>query len=132
MNFNLFLVITTFNSTIYDWYSIRSHDGWDALRVTVKAYENVHIALTHSHNPDVPSIEIKIGQNRDRESFIFELNEKFFVDSKRYRLNSTDSTFIIGWRFGIVMVFQEGDQFPFMAHTIQRRFNVNFFGLRTL
>jgi len=55
-----------------------------------------------------------------------------FSDPVRNRLDAAGSRFIIGWRFGIVMLFVKGQQFPFMAHTIRHSFDVNFFGLRTL
>ncbi|CAG9811980.1 unnamed protein product [Chironomus riparius] len=125
--------IKTTNSSIYNWYSIRSSDGWDALKIFVKADENVHIALTDSLNKETPRIEIQIGQNRNRFSFIFEDGQEEFEEYKRYRLNSTiGSTFVIGWRFDVIMVFKEGDQFPFMAHTKKKGTPAfNFFGIRT-
>ncbi|KAL7015204.1 hypothetical protein ACKWTF_016338 [Chironomus riparius] len=125
--------IKTTNSTIYDWYSVRTNDGWDSLEVSVRAYENVHIALSNSINTVEPPIEIKIGEDRNRRSYILEQGEIVFTDNVRNRLNQTaERTFIIGWRFGIVMVFRKGDQLPFMAHAIENDFPVNFFGLRTL
>ena len=128
-----FTELTTFNSTIYNWYSIRSNDGWDALRISVKAYENVHIALSNSTNTAVPPIEIQIGQNRGRDSYILDQNVTVFSDNSQRRLNETASKdFIIGWRFGIVMVFVDGEQFPFMAYNMKNRYSVDFFGLRTV
>ncbi|CAG9811982.1 unnamed protein product [Chironomus riparius] len=127
------IAITTINSTIYDWYSVRTNDGWDSLEVSVRAYENVHIALSNSINTVEPPIEIKIGEDRNRRSHILEQGEIVFTDNVRDRLNRTaERTFIIGWRFGIVMVFRKLDQLPFMAHAIENDFPVNFFGLRTL
>lgn len=100
--------------------------------MSVKAYENVHIALSDAKNRSVPPIEIQIGQLRNRESNILDQGVVVFRDGTRNLLNETvERTFIIGWRFGIVLVFREGDQFPFMAYDMQNSFSVNFFGLRT-
>ena len=56
-----------------------------------------------------------------------------FSDNSQRRLNETASKdFIIGWRFGIVMVFVDGEQFPFMAYNMKNRYSVDFFGLRTV
>jgi hypothetical protein len=89
--------------------------------------------LNEALSDEVPDIEIQIGQDRNRYSLILEHGNIAFRDSVRNRLNSTHgSTFIIGWRFGVVMVFVKGAQFPFMVHYVGEGFEVNFFGLRTL
>ncbi|KAL7015205.1 hypothetical protein ACKWTF_016339 [Chironomus riparius] len=125
--------LQTFNSTIYNWYSIRSNDGWDALHISVKAYENVHIALSNSTNTTEPPIEIIIGKERGRGSSILDQGVAVFSDNNERRLNETAfRDFIIGWRFGIVMVFEAGEQMPFMGYNIQNRYSVDFFGLRTI
>ena len=128
-----FTELTTFNSTIYNWNSIRSNDDWDALNVSVQAYENVHIALSDAKNTSVPPIEIQIGQSRNRESNVLDQGVVVFRDGTRNLLSETEKrNFIVGWRFGIVLVFRDGDQFPFMAYDMQNSFSVNFFGLRTV
>ncbi|KAL7014913.1 hypothetical protein ACKWTF_016191 [Chironomus riparius] len=124
--------LETYNSTLFDWHNIRPNDDWQALRVRIQAAENAHIGLTDSLDRGDPLVEIHIGERDNRDSSIYERGERVLLDNEHRRLNENEMrTFIIGWKFGIVMVYEEAERFPFMAHFIREPFPVNFFGLRT-
>ena len=83
-------------------------------------------------NGEDPLVEIRLGEQDGHESNIYERGTKVFNDNQHYRLSENEMrTFIIGWRFGIIMVYEEAERFPFMAYFIREAFPVNFFGLRT-
>ncbi|XP_070493712.1 leucine-rich repeat-containing protein 15-like [Chironomus tepperi] len=133
---NIMIELETYNSTQFDWHNIRPNDEWEAIRVSIKAAENVHIGLTDSldekEQEQEPLIEIHIGERDNRDSSIYERGVRVLLDNEHRRLNVNEMrTFIIGWKFGIVMVYEEAERFPFMAHFIRQPFPVNFFGLRT-
>jgi len=126
------LELQTFNSTLFDWHNIRPNDEWKAIRVSIKATENAHIGLTDSLDGGDPLVEIHIGERDNRDSSIYERGNRVIIDYDHRRLNQNEMrTFIIGWKFGIVMVYEEAQRFPFMAHYIREPFPVNFFGMRT-
>jgi len=88
--------------------------------------------LTDKLDGQDPLIEIHIGERDNRDSSIYERGNRVLLDTEHRRLNENEMrTFIIGWKFGIVMVYEESERFPFMAHFIRELFHVNFFGLRT-
>ncbi|KAL7014908.1 hypothetical protein ACKWTF_016190 [Chironomus riparius] len=132
-NFDRIMIeLETYNSTLFDWHNIRPNDDWQALRVRIQAAENAHIGLTDSLDRRDPLVEIHIGERDNRDSSIYERGERVLLDNEHRRLNENEMrTFIIGWKFGIVMVYEEAERFPFMAHFIREPFPVNFFGLRT-
>jgi hypothetical protein len=41
------------------------------------------------------------------------------------------SGFRVSWANHIVLVFREGDEWPFLAYTMEDFYNVNFYGLRS-
>jgi len=126
------LELETFNSTLFDWHNIRPNDEWEAIRVSIKATENAHIGLTDSLDGGDPLVEIHIGERDNRDSSIYERGNRVIIDYEHRRLNGSETrTFLIGWKFGIVMVYEEAQRFPFMAHFIRKPFPVNFFGMRT-
>jgi len=126
------LELETFNSTLFDWHNIRPNDEWEAIRVSIKAAENVHIGLTDSLDGGNPLVEIHIGERDNHDSSIYERGNRVLLDYENRRLNENEMrTFIIGWKFGIIMVYEETQRFPFMAHFIREPFHVNFFGMRT-
>lgn len=88
--------------------------------------------MTDSLDEPEPLVEIRIGERDNRDSSIYERGTRVLLESDQRRLNESEMrTFIIGWKFGIVMVYEEAERFPFMAHFIREAFPVNFFGLRT-
>ena len=132
LRFLIILELETYNSTRFDWHNIRPNDEWQAIRVSIKAAENAHIGLTDSLDGQDPLVEIHIGERDNRDSSIYERGNRVLLDINNRRLNENEMrTFIIGWKFGIVMVYEEAERFPFMAHFIREPFPVNFLGLRT-
>jgi len=88
--------------------------------------------LTDSLDGGDPLVEIHIGERDNRDSSIYERGNRVIIDYEHRRLNGSETrTFLIGWKFGIVMVYEEAQRFPFMAHYIREPFPVNFFGMRT-
>jgi hypothetical protein len=78
-------------------------------------------------------LEIIIGANNNTRSVIRRNQEAdvVIVPTPGILTNGQISGFRIVWANHIVLAFREGDEWPFLAYTMQDFYNVNFFGLRS-
>ncbi|KAG5668553.1 hypothetical protein PVAND_016491 [Polypedilum vanderplanki] len=103
------------------------------IQLRVMTANEVHIALTPFNFPWTPMIEIIIGAANNTRSIVRRNQETdvAVVPTPGILNENFWNGFRITWANHIVLIFREGDQFPFLAFTMMDFFNVNFYGLRT-
>lgn len=130
LNFLLiFLETTTQGSGAYE---IRRfpHPG---IAVRVVAPQRIHISLNPVNFEAVPRMEILLGEHNNTRSIIRRNGEEDVVNIPTPNILDPNSwtgfrVVFVNW---MVLVFREGDFYPFMGWNMQEFYPMNFYGIRS-
>ena len=100
------------------------------MHVEVNSEEEVRIALTPFEVAWNPMVEVVIT-NETVRIIRSQSTQTAIVPSEGVFRPGGWNKYRIIWARNIVLVFEEGDEFPFIAYTMDDRFVVNFVGLRS-
>ena len=100
------------------------------MHVEVYSDEEVTISLTPFDIAWNPMVEIVIN-NETVRIIRSQVTQAAIVPSQGVFRPGAWNSYRIIWARNIVLVFEEGDEFPFIAYTMEDRFVVNFIGLRS-
>lgn len=97
------------------------------------APNDVHISLNPVNFQAVPRIEILIGTANNTRSVIRRNGVENVVDISTPGIleNASWSGFRVVFANWMVLVFKEGDTFPFMGFNMQEFYPMTFYGIRT-
>ncbi|XP_070501428.1 carboxypeptidase N subunit 2-like [Chironomus tepperi] len=107
------------------------HEGrYPGLHAQILSSRDVHITLSNSHNP---RIDIIIGaQNNTRTIIQNNLGSIYANVSTPNILQASQwRTFRVTWVNNVILVFRGDERFPFIAHTMDRPFLIDFYGLKS-
>lgn len=78
-------------------------------------------------------LEIIIGTNNNTRSTVVrnQQEEVVTVSTPNILPRNQWTTFRITWARNVIIVFEENEEFPFMAYTMQELFQVNHIGLKS-
>lgn len=100
------------------------------MHVEVNSDEEVSISLTPFDFAWNPMVEIAIS-NQTVRIIRSQVTQVAIVPSQgAFRPGAWNSYRVI-WARNVVLVFEDDDEFPFIAYTMEDRFSVNFVGLRS-
>lgn len=99
----------------------------------VNAPSDVHISLNPVNFEAVPRMEILIGVNNNTQSIIRRNGEEDVVIANTPNILTPGvwNGFRIIFSNWVVMVFREGEQFPFMGFNMNEFYPIGFYGIRT-
>lgn len=126
--FNI-LETTTEGENFYRFFAFTSPGI--SLRVSVS--QDAHISLNPFNFPALPNIEIHIGTHNNSRSIIRKNGRENVVDISTPEILNAKSwngfrVVFVNW---VVLVFREGDTFPFMAYNMQEFYPMGYYGIRT-
>jgi hypothetical protein len=101
------------------------------IQLRVQSSDEIHIALTPFNFPWTPMLEIIIGAANNTRSVVRRNQETdvVVVPTPGIIRDGQLTGFRVTWANHIVLVFREGEEWPFMAFTMMDFYNVNFYGL---
>ncbi|CAH1716026.1 unnamed protein product [Chironomus riparius] len=129
-NFELIFETTTERGHPYKFFQVPSTTG---INLRVKTDQEVHISLTSFNFLWNPSIEIIIGTgNNTLSTVIRNQNTRVVVvqSPKIIRLGQWTGLRIT-WVNNIILVTREGQEYPFLAYSMEDIFPIQFYGLQS-
>lgn len=100
------------------------------MHVEVISDEEVTISLTPFDIPWNPMVEIAIS-NQTVRIIRSQATQVAIVPSQGVFRPSGWNSYRVMWARNVVLVFENDDEFPFIAYTMEDRFVVNFIGIRS-
>lgn len=99
----------------------------------VEAPQDVHISLNPLNFEAIPRMEILIGINNNTRSVIRRNGDEDVVSVATPGILNPNSWngFRIAFANWMLLVFREGDEFPFMVFAMREFYPITFYGLRT-
>lgn len=98
----------------------------------VNAPERVHLSLNPVNFEAVPRMEILLGEHNNTRSIIRRNGEEDVVNIETRNILNVEgwSGFRVVFVNWMVLVYREGDQFPFMGFNMVDFYPVRFYGIR--
>ncbi|KAG5666160.1 hypothetical protein PVAND_017639, partial [Polypedilum vanderplanki] len=130
MNYQYYFDTITNSNENYQFH-LASNLG---INLRVQTNDEVHVALTPFNFPWTPMIEIFIGAANNTRSIIRRNQETDVVTVPTPGIIRADqwNGFRITWANHAILVWREGEEWPFMGFTMTDFFPVNFYGLRSI
>ncbi|KAG5668554.1 hypothetical protein PVAND_016492 [Polypedilum vanderplanki] len=127
-NFLFIVDAETDGNENYEFHPGRS----PGIQMRVQSNDEVHVALTPFNFPWTPMIEIIIGAANNTRSIIRRNQETDVVTVPTPGIIRAGqwNGFRITWANHAILVWREGEEWPFMGFTMTDFFPVNFYGLR--
>ncbi|XP_070501908.1 leucine-rich repeat-containing protein 15-like [Chironomus tepperi] len=121
------IVLVTNNSPTYEWYNIRTNEGWRDIQIQVTASQSAHVALSEFLGSDT-LLEILFGE---KNNTVLQLKDRGIIVDTYEIPDILSHSIRINLGFGFITLFKDDEQFPFHGFFIRQSFPINFFGLRT-
>jgi hypothetical protein len=103
------------------------------LDIQVTATGPITIALTPLNLPYLPMVEIQLGVENNQRSVIRKNQSRNVANMSTPNILDYDdvNVFRVTWVDRVVLVFREGEEWPFMAYTLEDAFNIQYYGLKS-
>ncbi|XP_070507779.1 carboxypeptidase N subunit 2-like [Chironomus tepperi] len=129
-NFRYIVDASTIPGDEYTFFSAPS----PGIQFRVNSRHVIHIALSHCDFPTHPMVEIVIGCCNNQRTRIVRNNSTDVAIVLSPGILNLDSWtgFRITWANNVILVYKEGQSYPYIAYTMEDYFQINFFGIRSI